>query len=101
MAAYVWNGKDHNMEFTADALIDFIIWVRRRAWGLSGHKWGARLLYEQYYMLTFMVKFYTKKIGEEKIHCMELNLISLNAEVNFKYIFNLRNWQKKEIKSWH
>lgn len=52
-------------------------------------------------MLTFMVKFYTKKIGEEKIHCMELNLISLNAEVNFKYIFNLRNWQKKEIKSWH
>ena len=52
-------------------------------------------------MLTFMIKFYTKKIGEEKIHCMELNLISLNAEVNFKYIFNLRNWQKKEIKSWH
>lgn len=53
------------------------------------------------YMLTFMIKFYTKKIGEEKIHCMELNLISLKAEVNFKYIFNLRNWQKKEIKSWH
>ena len=52
-------------------------------------------------MLTFMIKFYTKKIGKEKIHCMELNLISLNAEVNFKYIFNLRNWQKKEIKSWH
>lgn len=48
-----------------------------------------------------MIKFYTKKIGEEKIHCMELNLISLKAEVNFKYIFNLRNWQKKEIKSWH
>ena len=42
-------------------------------------------------MLTFMVKFCTKKIGEEKIHCMELNLISLNAEMNFKYIFNLRN----------
>lgn len=48
-----------------------------------------------------MVKFYTEKIGEEKIHCIELNLISLNAEGNFNNIFNLRNWQKKEIKSWH
>ena len=42
-------------------------------------------------MLTLMVKFYTEKIGEEKIHCIELNLISLNAEGNFNNIFNLRN----------
>ena len=81
MAAYAWNGKDHNIEFTADALIDFIIWVRRRAWGLSGHKWAARLLYEQYYA-NIHDKILHKENwgGKDSLYGVKLNFFECRSE---------------------